>query len=128
MSCPSACWINRCLCNVLVGDLECVFIMIERSPPHLLLYLLLLNKEKQKKQTSKGSTGLNTEEPKTYLLLLLLFFCYLLLLLLYFFILFYVFTQTFCHFSIIKARAKFAKINIALIYLHHELLLLIMEV
>ena len=29
------------LCNVLVGDLGYVFIMHERSPPHLFLYLFI---------------------------------------------------------------------------------------
>jgi hypothetical protein len=27
------------LCNVLVGDLKCMFVMHERSLPHLFLYL-----------------------------------------------------------------------------------------
>ena len=29
------------LCNVLVEDVGCVFIMHERSPPHLFLYLFI---------------------------------------------------------------------------------------
>jgi len=41
-------WIVRGLHNVLVGDLKCVLVVLERSPPHLFLYLFLFDKEKQK--------------------------------------------------------------------------------
>jgi hypothetical protein len=34
------------LCNILVGDLKCVLVMLERSPPHLFLYLFYSNEKK----------------------------------------------------------------------------------
>ena len=77
--------------NMLVGDLECAFVALERSPPHFILYLLYFStkKQKQKKQkTSKGSTGLNTKEPNFinhYLLLFNYDIMILLLLLLYYY-------------------------------------------
>jgi hypothetical protein len=43
------------LCNMLVGDLECVHVVLERSPPYLFLYLFYLIK-KNKKEINKGST------------------------------------------------------------------------
>jgi len=75
------------LCNVLVGDLKSVFVMHERSPPHLFLYMFLFNKE-TKYATNKGSIGLNTGEPKTYLLLLLLYLSI-------YYVYFYLFTNLF---------------------------------
>jgi hypothetical protein len=45
----------------------------------------------------------------------------------FYFILFYLFTQL-LSFSINKAKVKFAKINIAMIYLYGKLLLLFMKV
>ena len=53
------------LCNVLVGDLECVLVMPERSPLHLFLYLFILKKE-TKVETNKGSAGLNIGETKLF--------------------------------------------------------------
>jgi hypothetical protein len=38
------------LCNVLVEDLGCVVVPLERSPPHLFLYLHLFSKEKQRQK------------------------------------------------------------------------------
>jgi hypothetical protein len=38
------------LCNMLVGDLKCAFVVLERSPPYLFLYLLYfqqINKNKR---------------------------------------------------------------------------------
>jgi hypothetical protein len=47
-------WIVQGLCNVLVGDLEFVLIVLERSPPHLFLYLFLFDKEKQKRKQTRA--------------------------------------------------------------------------
>ena len=57
---------------MLVEDLECVFIMLERSPPHLLLYCFYLT-EKIKVEPNKGSTSCNTREPMIYLLLFIIY-------------------------------------------------------
>jgi hypothetical protein len=47
---------NLMLCNVLVEDLECVLVMLERSSPHLFLYLSLFAKETIIK-TNNGSSS-----------------------------------------------------------------------
>ena len=73
------------LCNTLVGDLECVLVMLERSPPHLFLYLFYLIK-KNKKETKKGSTNRNTSEPKFYYYYYYLFVYYFIYIYLFYFI------------------------------------------
>jgi hypothetical protein len=42
------------LCNVLVGDLKCVHVILERYPPHLFLYLFYLMKEKQRRKQTRA--------------------------------------------------------------------------
>ena len=44
------------LCNMLVGDLECVVVPLERSPLHLFLYLHFFSR-KNKDRNNKGSTS-----------------------------------------------------------------------
>ena len=39
------------LCNVLVGDLKCMFVMYERSPPHLYLYLSFFYRQHMRMET-----------------------------------------------------------------------------
>jgi hypothetical protein len=104
---PSFCALDHSmLCNVLGGDLECVLVMLERSPPHLFLYLFYLIK-RNKSENKQGLYQSKTLGRLNFIIIIITFyFCYLLLLLLYFLILFYVFTQLF---SINKAKVKFAK-------------------
>jgi len=89
------------LCNVLVGDLRCVFIMHERSPPHLFLYLFYLI-NKNKKRTNKGSVGWNTGEPKSFYYYYYIIFEYYYFELVHSTFYFFYLTQT-------RIRVKFAK-------------------
>jgi hypothetical protein len=110
------------LCNVLGGDLECMLVMLERSPPYLCLYLFYLIKRNK----SKNKQGLYRSKTMGSLNFIIIF--YLLLLLLLLFLFYFMCSPNFLSFSINKAKVKFAIISIALFYLHSRLLLLFMKV
>jgi hypothetical protein len=50
----------------LVGDLECVRVMFEGSPPHLFFYTYFIQQKETMVETNKGSPGLNTGELKSF--------------------------------------------------------------
>ena len=91
-------WIVWWLCNVLVGDLECAFIMHEQSPPHLFLYLFFLNK-RNKSEDRQELYQLNTLGSLNFIIIITTPFStycyYYYYYYYYYFILFYVFTQLF---------------------------------
>jgi hypothetical protein len=39
---------------MMVGDLECAHVVLERSPPHLFLYLFYSNKKETKMETTRA--------------------------------------------------------------------------
>jgi len=71
---------------MLVGDLECAFVELERSPHTYFVPALFF---KEKKWNNKASTGLNTGELKTYFIIIIK------LLLSIYYVYFYLFTNLF---------------------------------
>jgi len=57
---------------MLVGDLECAFAMLERSPSHLFLYLFYSNR-KTKNRTNKAAKTLRSLNFYFYYLFIYLF-------------------------------------------------------
>ena len=103
-------------CATCWWEISSVCSLCKRDLPHTYSCTYLFNQRKTKKKTNKGSTGLSIGEPKSYYYFL--FFYFIITINIF---LFYVFTEL-LSFSINKAKVKFAKINIALIYLYSKLL------
>ena len=50
----------------LVGDLECVHVVLEESPPHLFFCTYFIRQKETMVETNKGSPGSNTGELKSF--------------------------------------------------------------
>jgi hypothetical protein len=108
------------VCATCWGDLKCVVVMLERSPPHLFLYLLLFYRKNKKNR--QGLYQLKYWRALSLLLLFFILFVYHYYYYYYYyykFLFYFMCSPNFLSFNINKAKVEFAKINIALIYLHY---------